>query len=73
MTHFIKDNTSESVFLDVLDLVEGQVELVEVLKLEQGLAGHLAQRVPSHVQSKQVPRKASIKAGILETHKYIYA
>ena len=35
--------TSESVLLDVLDLIEGEVKLVEVLELEQSLAGHLVQ------------------------------
>ena len=53
--------TSESVLLDVLDLIEGEVELVEVLELEQSLAGHLVQRVPGHVQPKEVPGKVLMR------------
>ena len=47
--------TSKSVLLDVLDFVEGEVELVEVLELEQGLAGHLAQGVARHVEAQEIP------------------
>ena len=47
--------TSKSVLRNDLDLVEGEIKLVEVLQLEKRLTGHLAQRVPCHVQAEQVP------------------
>ena len=47
--------TSKSVLRNDLDLVEGEIKLVEVLQLEKRLTGHLAQRVPGHVQAEQVP------------------
>ena len=47
--------TSKSVLRNDLDLVEGEIKLVEVLQLKKRLAGHLAQRVPGHVQAEQVP------------------
>ena len=54
--------TSKSVLLDVLDFVEGEVELVEVLQLEQGFAGHLVQRVAGHIQAEEIPGKALMRA-----------
>ena len=53
--------TSKSALLDDLDLVEGEVELVEVFKREQRFTGNIVQRVPRHIQPEKVPAKASMR------------